>query len=70
MPPPIEEANCDFNLKDALERSPTSVLCEGELDGEKLIDIEEVDELTLVEKEIEKASLEDKAYKSFKEIVL
>ena len=39
---------CDFTLKDALERSLTSVLYEGELESKILIDIREVDELTLV----------------------
>ena len=39
VPPLIDEHMCDFTQRDALERSLTSVLYEGELDGEKLIDI-------------------------------
>ena len=53
-----------------MERSLTSVLYKGELDGEKLIDVEEVDEHTFVIEEIEKELLEDKAHKSFEEITL
>ena len=62
-PQPIDEPMCDFTLKDALERSLTSVLYEGELRSKILIDIKEVDELTLVIEEIEKAFLEDKSHK-------
>ena len=46
MPPLIKDPICHFNLKDALEKSLTSVLYEREFDSEKLIDIGEVDELT------------------------
>ena len=53
-----------------MERSQTSVLYKGELDGEKLIDSKEVDEITLVIEEVEKAMLEDKMFKSFKAIAL
>ena len=48
VPSLIDEHMCDFTRKDALERSLTSVLYKGELDGEKLIDSNEVDEITLV----------------------
>ena len=48
MPPPIDEHMCDLTQKDALERSLTSVIYKGELDGEKLIDSKEVDEITIV----------------------
>ena len=41
--PLIDEHMCDFTEKDSLERILTSVLYKGELDGEKLIDNEEVD---------------------------
>ena len=46
VPPSIDEHMCDFTQKDALERSLTSVLHKGELDGEILIDSKEVDEIT------------------------
>ena len=70
VPPPIDEHMCDFTQNDTLERSLTSVLYKGELDGEKLIDSEEVDEMTLVIKEVEKAMLEDNMLKSFEAIAL
>ena len=70
VPPPIDERMCDFTQKDALEISQTSVLYKGELDGEKLIDSKEVDEITLVIEEVEKAMLKDKILKLFKAIVL
>ena len=63
--PLIDEHMCDFTQKDALERSVTSMLYKGELDGEKMIDSKEVDEITLVIEKVEKAMLEDKTLKSF-----
>ena len=60
----------DFTQKNALERSLTSVLYKGEFNGEKLIDSKEVDEITLVIEEVEKAMLEDKILKSFEAITL
>ena len=70
LPLPIDEHMCDFTQNDALERSLTSVLYKGELDGEKLIDSKEVDEITLEIEEVEKALLEDKMLKSFEAIML
>ena len=70
VPPPIDEHMCDFTQNDTLERSLTSVLYKEELDGEKLIDSKEVDEMTLVIEEVEKAMLEDKMLKSFEAIAL
>ena len=70
VPPPIDEHMCDFTQNDALERSLTSVLYKEELDGEKLIGSKEVDEITLVIEEVEKAMLEDKMLKSFEAIAL
>ena len=62
---PIDEHMCDFTQNDSLERSLTSVLYKGELDGEKFIDSKEVDEITLVIEGVENAMLEDKMLKSF-----
>ena len=61
---------CDFTQKDVLERSLTSELYKGELDGKKLIYSKEVDEIILVIEEVEKAMLEDKMLKSFEAIAL
>ena len=46
------------------------MLYKEELDGEKLIDSREVDEVTLVIEEVEKAMFEDKMLKSFEAIAL
>ena len=70
VPIPIDEPICDFNLEDALERNLASEFYEVELDDEKLVDSEKVDELTLVIEAIEKIFLEDKMHKSFEKIVL
>ena len=45
------------------------MLYKGGLDGEKLVDSKEVDEITLVLEEVEKAMLEDKMLKSFEAIM-
>ena len=58
---------CDFTLKDTLE-SLASVLYEGELESEKLIDIKEMNELILAIKKIEKVMLRGKRHTSFEEI--
>ena len=70
VPLPVDEHMCDFTQKGALEGSLTSVLYKEELDGEKLIDSKEVDEITLVIEEVEKEMLEDKILKSFEAITL
>ena len=70
VPSPIDEHMCDFTENEALERSLTSVLYRGELDGEKFINSKEVDEITLVIEEVEKEMLEDKIIKSFEAIAL
>ena len=70
MPLPIDEHMFDFTQKETVERSLTSVLYRGKLDGEKLIDSKEVDEITLVIEEVKKAMLEHKMFKLFAAIAL